>query len=285
MHIKVSMDNQQFDLDLKQSIEKNASNYYEAAKRAERKMAGASKAIEQTRTKIESLRHRIIEESRTAAIPPPMRPKREWYEKFRWFHSSDGFLVIGGRDASTNEVLIRKYMKPDDMVFHADILGAPLVLIKTDGKTPSEQTIREAAQFAASYSRAWKEMTTTNVYWVSPQQVSKQPPPGEYLPKGSFMIYGRRNYVRNVSLEVAIGVKKEDGMKVIGGPVDAIAKQTGLYIRISPGENASSKLAKVIRHCLTRKSSIVGREDIMKIPIEEFQNFVPLGRGRVVNRD
>jgi len=285
MLIKVSMDNQRFDLDLKESIEKNGSNYYEAAKKAERKKAGAAKAIEQTRTKIESLRHRMVEESRTAAIPPSVRPKREWYEKFRWFHSSDGFLVIGGRDASTNEVLIRKYMKPDDVVFHADISGAPLVLIKTDGKTPSEQTIREAAQLAASYSRAWKEMTTTNVYWVSPQQVSKQPPSGEYLPKGSYMIYGRRNYVRNVSLEIAVGVRKEDGMKVIGGPVDAIAKQTDLYVRISPGENASSKLAKVIRHSLARKSSIAGSEDIMKIPIEEFQNFVPLGRGRLVNPD
>ena len=282
--LQVSVEDQNFQLNLKQSIQENASKYYERAKRAEKKLVGVKKAIQKTQVKIEELKNRIIEESRKASMPPSIRPEREWYEKFRWFYSSDGFLVIGGKDASTNEVLIRKYMKPDDIVFHADILGAPFVLIETSGKTPPEQTIREAAQLAASYSRAWREMlTTTNVYWVSPQQVSKHPPSGQYLPKGSFMVYGKRNYVRNVLLEVAIGIKKEDGLRVIGGPLEAIARQTNLYVRIVPGRNTSSKLAKEIRHRLARASSNAEREEILKIPIEEVQNFIPLGRGDLLN--
>jgi len=121
--------------------------------------------------------------------------------------------------------------------------------------------------------------TVTHVYWVSPQQVSEHPPSGEYLPRGSFMIYGKRNYVRDVPLEVAVGIKREDGMRVIGGPVEAIAKQTDLYVRIIPGKNASSRLAKEIRYRLAQASSNAEREETLKIPVEEVQRFIPLGRG------
>ena len=36
---------------------------------------------------------------------------RQWYEKFRWFTSSEGFLVVAGKDTVSNEVLIKKYSK------------------------------------------------------------------------------------------------------------------------------------------------------------------------------
>ena len=59
---------------------------------------------------------------------------REWYEKFRWFTSSDGFLVVAGKDTVSNEVLIKKYAKQEDVVFHAEISGAPFTVVKTEGK-------------------------------------------------------------------------------------------------------------------------------------------------------
>jgi len=281
--LQVSVESQTFQLDLKRSIHENASEYYDRAKKAERKIPGAKKAIEQTGTKIENAKTRVVEETREASKPPPIRPTKKWFEKFHWFRSSDGFLVIGGRDASTNEVLIRRYMEPNDMVFHTDIAGAPFVLIKTEGKTPPERTVEEAAQLAASYSRAWKELLmTTNVYWVSPEQVKKQPPSGQYLPKGAFMIYGERNYLRNVPVEVAIGIEEEDdSARVIGGPVGAIAKHTKLYVRLTPGDKTSSKLAKEIIHTLAKKAPADDRKDIFNVPIEDVQRFIPLGRGEI----
>lgn len=279
--LQVSVVDQSFKINLKQSVQQNASECYERAKKAERKLDGLEKAIRQTRRRIEELKTRLIEESKKTAVSPTLRPRKEWYEKFRWFHSSDSFLVIGGKDASTNESLIRKYMKPDDIVFHADSPGAPFVLIKTDGKPPSAQTVKEAAQLAASYSRAWKEMlASTDVYWVSSQQVSERPPSGEYLPRGSFMIYGKRNYLRNVPLLIAIGTKRsDDGLKVIGGPEEAIAKQTDLYVRIVPGKTASSRLAKWILHKLAEVSTVEERQQILKVPIEDIQSFIPSGKG------
>ena len=35
-------------------------------------------------------------------------PEKKPYMKFRWFISSDGFLCLGGRDATSNEIIIKK---------------------------------------------------------------------------------------------------------------------------------------------------------------------------------
>ena len=283
LSIKVSVDGQIFDLNLKKNAQQNAAEYYEMAKRAEDKISGIEKAIEQTIAKIEAVKAETRKKMETIFKLTPPKRKKEWYEKFRWFFSSDGFLVIGGRDASTNETIIRKYMEDHDIVLHADIPGSPFVVIKTYGKEPTEKTIFEAAQFTASYSRAWREQIgAIDVYWVKPSQVSKTPPSGEYLPKGAFMIYGAKNYIRRVPLGIAIGVKMHENIpKVIGGPVEAIAKQTNLYIKIIPGNEPSGKLAKDIRGALANMVSSEDREKILKIPLEEIQAFIPLGRGSI----
>jgi len=191
--------------------------------------------------------------------------------------------VIGGRDATTNEILVKKHMEPHDIVFHADILGAPFVLIKTGGKTPPERTIRESAQLAASYSRAWREMlSAVDVYWVTPEQVNKSPPSGQYLRKGAFMIHGSKNFVRGVPLRVAIGVKmNEEEMRIVGGPVEAIVNQTNVYVELIPGDQKSSGLAKQIRRLLAERASKALRKRILKISIEEIQRFIPLARGKI----
>ncbi|MCS7120740.1 MAG: NFACT family protein [Candidatus Bathyarchaeota archaeon] len=279
--LRINIEGQSISLDLKVSAQNNASRYYEKSKRAARKVEGAKAAIKETLKKIGEVEQRLIEEEK--AEMPKRKPRREWYEKFRWFHSSDGCLVLGGKDASTNETLIRKYTGPKDIILHADITGAPFVVIKADGGEPSEKTIREAAQFAASYSSAWKAgLASLDVYWVKPEQVSKAPPSGEYLPKGSFMIYGRRNYIKNVPLEVAIGVKRVDGsFKVIGGPPEAVANQAEIFVRLVPGKEASGRLARMIREELIRSAPSEDREEIGKIPLEEIQRFIPAGRGAI----
>jgi predicted ribosome quality control (RQC) complex YloA/Tae2 family protein len=280
--LQVSIDGQVFDLNLKKSAQENAADYYEMAKKIGDKIRGLERAVEQTKERIEKVKAEEAEKEVATPTRIPVRKRRNWYEKFRWFLSSEGFLVIGGKDAATNEILIKRYTEPHDVVFHADIPGSPFVVIKTKGKTP-EKTINEAAQFTASYSRAWKEgFRTMDVYWVKPEQVSKTPPSGEYLPRGSFMIYGTKNYVRNVTLEIAIGVKREnDAFRVIGGPLEAIAKQTNIFVKIAPGNEPSGKLAKNIRKALAEISSPEERAEILKIPIEEIQALIPLGRGSI----
>jgi len=282
--LNVSVEDTTFSLDLTRSIQANAAGYYERAKKAERKLEGAEKARRETQTKIEELQRHLKEKTEEVlGEAKPKRREKAWYEKFRWFRSSDDFLVIGGRDATTNEVLIKKHTEPTDIVFHADIVGAPFVVIKTEGKAPSEQTIYEAAQLAASYSRAWREMLhAIDVYWVHPDQLSKSPPPGQYLEKGAFIIRGKKNHVRNVPLRVAVGmVMKENRVEVVGGPPEAIRKQTNLYVEIIPGQQTSSSLAKHIRKLLAEKAPAEWRKQILEISLEEIRGFIPSGKGEI----
>ncbi len=279
--LNVTVEDLTFPLNLRHTIQENAAHYYTKAKRAEKKLKGTEKAIEETKTKIEELRQKQIEKVRQERRRPSKRRKKAWYEKFRWFHSSDGLLVIGGRDATTNEIIIKKHMEPKDVVFHADLHGAPFVLIKTEGKEPPEQTMKESAQLSASYSKAWREMlSSVNVYWVSPEQVSKTPPTGQFLKRGAFMIRGSKNYVRNVPLQVAIGIKTEDEhLMVIGGPLEAIAKQAEAYVKLVPGRQKSATLAKRIRQALAEQAPEELRKRILDLPLESIQRFIPLGRG------
>jgi predicted ribosome quality control (RQC) complex YloA/Tae2 family protein len=267
------------------TIQANAAEYYERMKKAERKLEGSRKALKETQRRLEELQEKWTEKVQQAKIEgTPKKLEKAWYEKVRWFNSSDGFLVIGGRDATTNEILVKKHLEPQDIVLHADIVGAPFVIIKTQGKPHTEQAILEAAEFAASYSRAWREMLSIlDVYWIHPEQVSKTSPTGQYLAKGSFIIHGKKNYIRKAVLRIALGVLAEDGsVRMIGGPPEAIRKQTNVYVELVPGQQTSAELAKRIRVLLSERASSEYRDEISRIPIEEIQRFIPPGKSNIV---
>jgi len=281
--LNVSVENTNFSLDQTRSIQANAASYYERAKKTERKLGGAEKALHETQTKIQELQRQLKEKTiKVIEEAPPKRKEKAWYEKFRWFHSSDGSLVIGGRDATTNEIIVKKHTEPTDIVFHADIAGAPFVVIRTEDKTPSEQAVQEAAQLAASYSRAWREMLhAIDVYWVHPEQVSKSPPPGQHLEKGAFVIRGKKNYLRRVPLCVAIGIViKENHVEVVGGPSEAIKKQTNVYVEVVPGQQTSRYLARRIRKLLSEKMH-EWQKQVLDTSLEEIQGFIPSGKGAI----
>jgi predicted ribosome quality control (RQC) complex YloA/Tae2 family protein len=281
--VQVSVEGQSFGLDLKQSAQKCASDYYEMAKKAKRKVAGTKSAIEKFREQTAKAQLQETEKVERASELPTVARRREWFEKFRWFRSSDGFLVIGGRDAATNEIIVKKHTDPKDVVFHAEVQGAPFVVVKTQGAAPSEQTVKEAAQFAASYSHAWKGgLGAADVYWVRPEQVSKTPPSGEYLPKGAFMIYGTKSYIKGAILEAAVGLIREDqNLRVIGGPAEAIARQTKIYVKLVPGREPSGNLAKQIRKKFVEMSPADSRKEVLQLPLEEIQSFIPAGGGTI----
>ncbi len=281
--LEISINSLTFPIDLRHSIQANAAKYYEMAKKAEKRLKGAEKAIEETKARIKELQQEGMKKLGLPEEKPPKRRKKAWYEKFRWFRSSEGFLVLGGKDAATNELLIKRYVEPHNIILNADIVGAPFVIVKTEGKTPSQQTLWESAVFTASYSRAWREMVgKVNVYWFRPEQISKTPPSGQYLKKGSFIIRGTKNYVRNVPLGLAIGVIIEDEQPlVICGPKEAVSKQTNIFVEVIPGEHSSSRLAMQIKQRLADKASKSLREKILKVPLEDIQRLIPLGRGSI----
>jgi len=198
------------ELDVRKGGRENAAAYYELAKKLRRKAERAREAAEETRRKLAELEKRAAEEKRPA--PRFKRPK-EWFEKFRWFFSSDGFLVIAGRDAAQNDLLFSKYMEEGDLFMHADIQGAPAVIVK-NGLGAPEKTLSEAAQWAASYSSAWKTgAASVDVYAVRRGQLSKKAM-GGYVGKGAFAITGERRWFRGVELGLRVGVSESGPIAV-----------------------------------------------------------------------
>src|SRR3989304_470280 len=99
------------ELKLTEPIEKNAARYFEKAKTLRKKIEGVKATIIRAQHELTALKPR---EEKTKITR--VQREKEWYEKFRWFHSSEGFLCIGGRDATTNEIIIKKNTKPEDLV-------------------------------------------------------------------------------------------------------------------------------------------------------------------------
>jgi predicted ribosome quality control (RQC) complex YloA/Tae2 family protein len=292
--VNVCVDGLRFGLNFRDKLFDGAGRFYERSKRAKQKLEGAQTALEESRKKLaeveakmkmaETLEHVKPAEAEEALVKRRVKHK-EWFEKFRWFVSSDGFLVVAGKDAVSNEVLIKKHAEADDIVFHADIVGAPFVVVKTEGKEPSEQCLREASEFAAAFSRGWREgFGSVDVYWVRPEQLSKGGPSGESVPRGGFVVRGERNWMRNVPLRVAIGVsvnEEEGWARISGGSIDAVRAKADAYVVVVPGDIAGKELLKRVLGSLAVKLPKELREIVAKASVETVREFIPFGKGRI----
>jgi len=290
-------------------VEKNADRLYTEAKRIEGKKEGAKEAIEDTRERLEEVKaereaweaddgeQEEADETDEdedidwlARSSIPIRQSEEWYEQFRWFHTSDGFLVIGGRSADQNETLVKKYLDRGDLFFHTQAHGAPATILKATGPSESpdddidipETSREEAAQFAVSYSTVWKEgKYAADVYMVDHDQVTKTPESGEYLEKGSFAIRGDRTYYEDTPVGVAVGITCEPETQVIGGPPSAIDPQAETAIEVEPGQYAQNDIAK--RLYREFKGRFTDETFVRKVASPDLiQEFLPPGGSRTV---
>lgn len=244
----------QIVLDLKKSIDENAAVYFESSKKAKRKFSSIDAAISRLHEKLLKVQPKVSSSKEVR--------KKEWFEKFKWFVSSEGFLVIGGRDATTNDIIVKKHADSDDVIFHTELPGSPFVIIKSDGKTPGKVTIEEASIFCASHSRSWSEQRgTAQVYMVKPDQVKKE----LGLPRGTFMVYGKRTYFNPV-LELAGGVYEG---KIMIGPLSAIKKHCTKIMIISLGSDKKSDVAKKVRKFFP------------EVSLDEVMQALPPGEAKV----
>lgn len=254
-------------IDSKKSIPDNAEIYYEKSKKAKRKIKGALIAIENTKKQLEKMEAKKEIAMSNIMVPQKrVRKNLKWYEKLRWFLSSNNTLVVCGRDANTNESLVKKYLDKNDIYLHADIHGAPSVAVKLGGNEADENLLKESAIFAASFSSAWSQnYGSQDVYWVEPEQVSKTPESGDFVPKGAFIIRGHRNYVRGAKLEIAIGIIEYDGEKrIMAGPEDAMKAHTDKYVKIKPGYTKKEAIAKKILAKINEED-ILSLDDVVRV--------------------
>ena len=271
---------------LESSIPKFSSQLFSRAKELERGAGNIDKASEELRSRIDKLQgqtQKIHEKIQFKALE-----SKQWYERYRWFVTTDGHLVIGGRDASSNSAVIRKHMTEDDIVFHAEIHGSPFFLVKNAKNQDTENTnfIEQTAQATVSFSRAWKDgLSSGDAYWVFPNQVKKGAPTGQFLPKGSFVIEGKRNFCKGIELKLSIGlVKIENRYTIVSGPLNAIKKRSLVFVSLLPGGSDPMNLAKKIKSEFVRVISEFDSDladYLKKVLLDDFIRMLPTGQSKI----
>ncbi|KAJ3414380.1 hypothetical protein HDV05_006654 [Chytridiales sp. JEL 0842] len=174
------------DLDINLTGYANASRYFDRRKtatvNATKTASAVTKALVTTQKKLQ----KDLDAKLTTPLPRPVR-KAHWFEKFYWFVSSENYLVIAGRDSMQTEILLRRYMTPQDVLVHADIDGAVVCIIKnpytsntstsTSSKYPPPpglnpqtpvppHTLLQAGTLSLIHSKAWDSKTVISPFWV-----------------------------------------------------------------------------------------------------------------------
>ena len=280
----VDLLNERVKLEL--SIPKFSSLLFSRAKEMERGATNIDKASNELKSRIEKLQgqtQKIHEKVQFSTLE-----SKQWYERYRWFLTTDGHLVIGGRDASSNSAVIRKHMTEDDIVFHAEIHGSPFFLVKNakDKGNETSNYIDETAQATVSFSRAWKDgLSSGDAYWVFPNQVKKGAPTGQFLPKGSFVIEGKRNFCKGIELKLSIGlVKIENRFTIVSGPLNAIRKRSLVCAALLPGGSDPMILAKKLKSEFVRVISEFDSDladYLKKVLLDDFIRVLPTGQSKI----
>jgi predicted ribosome quality control (RQC) complex YloA/Tae2 family protein len=263
-------------LDIRKNAFENADNYYSKSKKFKSKIEGVKTAIELSKEKLEKLKKKeeiemeSLKEREEKTMEKKERKKRKWYEKFKWTVIGN-HLIIAGKDATTNEMLIKRYTEKDDVVFHTLMEGAPFTVIKMNGKNIDELDenereflLNETAKFAVSHSKAWRlGLGSADVYWVKPEQISKTAESGEYLKKGAFVIRGKRNFIRSMPLELGIGIVEYDNEEKLTTAPPETLKNFKKYILLKPAKKKKGELIKELKKEF--KEYGVDDEDILRV--------------------
>lgn len=290
------------ELDYTQNIWNNIRNYHLTKKaiktKIEKTKVGGTKAIEKMEVEQKKEKKR-----KAPLIPLELKEKLEqivikefWFEKFKWFISSEGYLVLLGKDMHQNELLVKKYLTNNDVYLHSDTHGSGSCIIKNilteENNIPSPISLTQAASFIICNSKAWNYNSPDRAYWVYSNQVSKTPESGEYMSTGSFIIRGKKNYIiTTLQLGFSFLFKKKGELEEknlltqannndIEWVIPILAPYSSLRdckfkAKIVPGKNKKGKAYKAIIDHFCSKKDIEPIEKFLIRKIKDGSDILP----------
>ncbi len=266
--VAVDMGGKKIWINVREPVMLQIQRLYEEAKKFKRK-------IESAKEKLSSLPEKRVEDR----VQQASIRRKEWYERYHWSFTRNGFLVIAGKNASQNEAIVKKHMDNNDIFLHAEIHGAPATVLKCgSGNFPTEEDIWDAAVIAAVYSRGWREkIGALDVYWVKAEQVTKKAPSGQFLWKGGFMIYGEKNYLHGIPLMLTVGIERveNDSYRYIVGSEESVRARGNPIALLAPGETRPHEIGKQIIKIIRKRSTLIAPR------IEELLQLLP-GESRII---
>ena len=281
--IKVQLDDQILELDFTESPFTIGNSFFEASKKAERKIEPALEYIAETKEKIKEAEELKSQAEIITKAKAVKKRVKKWYEAYHWTRSTNGFLIIAGRNLKENEQLAKRRMENDDIFFHADVQGAPYTLLKihereNDDQEPDESDYLDAARLAGIYSKAWKAgLGSVEVYSASPEQLSFSAPAGEFLPKGGIFIEGRRSFYK-IEMKLFIGVYFDDTYSYlfISGNEEVIKERTLIYTSINASSHGSEKKSDIAKKISNFFEKNVSEDQVPKLKTLALTDYVLL---------
>lgn len=194
-----------------------------------------------------------------------MKTREFDYKKFRWFFTSNNFLVFGGKSAEQNENTISLAEKTD-LILHTKLPGSPFCIIKSEGQKIFEQDIKEAAIFCASFSQQWKkEKKNVEIHLFSPEQVFKD----KKSKTGTFTVMGKTKSL-SVKMELFLTIQ-ENKLRAVP---ESAAKERILQFPIIPGKIPKEKFVKILKDKLKEKNLNFSEDEILSaIPSGGFEEI------------
>ena len=262
-------------ISVEKSAQLNAQVYFSKAKKVKDKSEGAREALIETERLLKKAKKSESKKKDSNQVTAMKRSKRFWFERHRWSIIDGLHLFVGGKDAKSNDALIKKHMKKDDLYFHADLHGAASCISKLkigfepDQNPPpylpkgvqayricdsmennefSADAINQSANMALIWSRGWTGGGGAGTtFWVKPGQVSKTAETGEFVGKGAFIVRGDRNWIKDLEMKMAIGLICINGVPLLfGGTNKIVSSLCSRWAEIQPSRNKKEVLANQI---------------------------------------
>ncbi|EOB13182.1 Serologically defined colon cancer antigen 1 [Nosema bombycis CQ1] len=278
------------ELDFSLTLFGNVDRYYEKRKKVLDKAKKTLVAMDTIKIK-----SKIKEEKKKLTRPV------FWFEKFNFFFSTDKKLIIGGKNAQQNEIIVKKHLNDKDLYFHTQASGGSSVVLKE----PSDISIEEAGLMALCMSKCWETNVVSPVWYVKGEQVTKTAPTGQFLTKGSFLIKDNKTNVNVYKLEYGLGLLfklvdtyectdeindliQYDGARFVIDPKEheiefclpvcgpwKVLKNYTYRVRIVPGKEKKGKMVNSIIKSFVDQSKEEHIRLIKDITVEEFINGLP----------
>ena len=153
------------------------------------------------------------------------------FKKYKWFFTSSGKLVVGGKSAEQNDELLKIVKKQNNnyILMHTSEPGSPFSIILSDVKTVKKSDIQECAIFTASFSRAWKAgKKKTSVDIFKSAEVYKD----SRMKTGTWGVLGK---VERINASLALVLTKQKGvLRAI--PKESIKLDKDVIVKLFPGK-------------------------------------------------
>jgi len=183
------------------------------------------------------------------------------FRKYRWFYTSKGNLVVGGKSDEQNELVIKYFLKSNYWVVHTSSPGSPFMIIQNDN--PSKDEIEESAIYCTCFSKQWKILKNNNekisIDVFRGNQIYKT----KFMKKGTFGVKGKIETIKvkpELILIIQMGklrsiprIKNED-------------KNFEILAEIKPGNMDKIKTAdKIYKKIKDKYNYPVSKEEIMQV--------------------